>query len=181
MAVVSNHTEGGVRKRADLLKIPFIHFPKPRDAEGYQRIVRDTNANYVALSGWLNLVSGLDPRTTINIHPGPLPEFGGPGLYGHHVHEAVLAAFRRGELTHSAVSMHFVTSEYDQGPVFFKRYVPISAEDTPETLAARVNKCEHTWQPVVTNWVVCGYISWDGQDLASLKCPANYSIEGFDT
>lgn len=180
VAVVSHHENGGIRKRADLLGVPFIHFPKPWDAETYIRLVRENGADFSALSGWLKLVYGLDPRTTINIHPGPLPEFGGPGLYGNHVHEAVMAAFRRGKITHSAVSMHFVTSEYDQGPVFFKRHIRILDDDTPNSLAQRVNKGEHHWQPIITNLIVQGAIKWDGQNPNSLRYPSNYSIEQFE-
>src|SRR5882724_6426439 len=120
VAVVSNHAQGGVKKRADTLGIPFVLFEGPWTAEAYQKIVREHGADWVCLSGWLKKTAGLDPRRTVNIHPGPLPEFGGPGLYGHHVHEAVMAAFQAGKITHSGVSMHFVTDEYDRGPVFFR-------------------------------------------------------------
>lgn len=180
VAVASNHMNGGVRRHADKLRVPFIHFSKPWDAKTYSRIVNENGADFVALSGWLKLVCGLDPRTTINIHPGPLPEFGGPGLYGHYVHEAVMAAFRRGEITHSAVSMHFVTSEYDKGPIFFKRYVRILDDDTPDSLAERVNACEHRWQPVITNLVLQETIRWNGREPSSLEYPKVYSIEQFE-
>lgn len=120
VGVVSNHANGGVRSRADKPDVPFLHFAKPWTGEAYQKFASESGADFFALSGWLKLVAGLDPitrfnsQTVFNIHPGPLPNFGGPGLYGHHVHEAVMAAFRRGEITHSAVSMHFVTGEYDR-------------------------------------------------------------------
>ena len=162
VAVVSNHPDGGVKKRADRLGIAFVHFPAPYTAERYQAFVSACGADFVALSGWLKIVRGLNPRTTMNIHPGPLPRFGGPGMYGHHVHEAVLAAYHKGEITHSAVTMHFVTEEYDRGPVFFRMPVPIEPGDTAETLAARVNRTEHEWQPVVTSKVIRGEIAWDG-------------------
>jgi phosphoribosylglycinamide formyltransferase-1 len=118
IGVVSHIEHGGVRERADRLGIPFIYFPAPHTAERYQEIVKD--ADFIALSGWMRLVAGLDPRVTFNIHPGPLPEFGGKGLYGNFVHEAVLKAYREGRITSSAVSMHFVTPEFDEGPVFFR-------------------------------------------------------------
>ena len=117
------------------------------------------------LSGWLKLVAGLDPARTINIHPGPLPRFGGPNLYGHLVHEAVMEAYHRGEISHSAVTMHFVDEEYDRGPVFFALPVPIEPEDTPETLAARVNRAEHEWQPRVLNYVVQGQVRLAGREV----------------
>lgn len=70
----------------------------------------------------------------INIHPALLPSFGGQGMYGHHVHEAVL---RRGCKV-SGCTVHFVTNEYDQGPIILQRCVPVAEDDTPDTLAARV-------------------------------------------
>ena len=169
VGVVSNHEYGGVRQKADALDIPFIYFPSPWTAEGYQKIVRESGAEWIALSGWIKMVAGLDPRRTFNIHPGPLPEFGGPGLYGHKVHEAVLEAYRAGKIKNSAVSMHFVTDEYDKGPVFFEYPVPIEPDDTPDTLAARVNQAEHEWQSRITDLVVNGEISWDGKDLKKVR------------
>ena len=179
VAVVSNHENGGVRQRADKLNISFIHFPKPWDAEKYQEIIRNDKADFIALSGWLKLVKGLDPKATFNIHPGPLPSFGGAGMYGHHVHEAVIEAFKRGEVTHSAVTMHFVTDEYDRGPIFFQKFVKIEEDDNAETLAKRVNEVEHKYQPIITNMVVNGEISWDGKNPDSLTYPADYKIEQY--
>jgi folate-dependent phosphoribosylglycinamide formyltransferase PurN len=185
IGVVSNYGNGGVRKRADRLQIPFRHFPKPWVAEEYQRIARESGADFFALSGWLKLVKGLDlstkfnSRAVFNIHPGPLPKFGGPGFFGHHVHEAVMEAFRRGEISYSAVCMHFVTEpkgpeDYDRGPVFFKFAIKIKNGDTPETLGKHVNEWEHIVQPTITNLVVHGLIKWDGIDHKSLKVPLGY-------
>jgi phosphoribosylglycinamide formyltransferase-1 len=90
-------------------------------------------------------------------------------MYGHFVHEAVMQAYAKGKLTRSAVSMHFVTDpkgdkeNYDKGPVIFRYPVKINADDTPETLAKRLNAIEHAWQPYVTNMVVNGLISWSGK------------------
>jgi len=180
VAVVSNYEQGGVRQRADKLRVPFVHFPKPWKRDEYRRIAEDSGAEFFALSGWLKLVRGLDPRTTFNIHPGPLPEFGGAGMYGHHVHEAVIEAYRRGEVTHSAVCMHFVTPEYDRGPIFFRHNVKIKKDDTSDLIGSRVNKCEHRWQPEITNLVVHREITWDGYDPDSLRCPSGYEVERFD-
>lgn len=185
IGVVSNHERGGVWEKASELNIPFIHFVGKWTAAGYQHIAKEWKADFFALSGWLKLVSGLDPRTNFNsktvfnIHPGPLPEFGGPGLYGHHVHEAVMRAFREDKVTHSAVSMHFVTGEYDRGPVFFQAPVKIEANDTPETLARRVNRCEHLHQAEITNLVVNGFIRWDGISHQSV-CPTITSRRCFE-
>ncbi len=176
VAVVSNHEAGGVRKRAKRLGVPFVLFQGPFEASEYQKIIRETGAEWVALSGWLKLVVGLDPARTFNIHPGPLPRFGGKGMYGYHVHEAVVEASRRSEITHSAVTMHFVTSIYDEGPIIFSLPVEILADDTAETLGARVLEAEHEWQPKITNMIVTGEISWDSKDRQSLKVPTDYKF-----
>jgi folate-dependent phosphoribosylglycinamide formyltransferase PurN len=193
VAVVSNHENGGVRSRADKLGVKFIHFPakKPIDgetgpgfgpefgtAENYRKITE--GADLICLSGWLKLVTGLDPQKTINIHPGALPRFGGAGMYGHHVHEAVMEAYRNNyfpketplgneKVTHSAVSMHFVTEKFDEGPLFFSQSVEILPDDTADTLATRVLEAEHKWQPIVTDKVLRGEISWDGKNPESLR------------
>jgi len=163
--VVTNHSAGGVWQRAQALGIPCEYWAGPYLAGGYQNLVKHFQADYVMLSGWLKLVTGLDPARTINIHPGPLPRFGGPNLYGHQVHEAVMAAYRRGEITHSSVTMHFVDEVYDRGPVFFALPVPIEPGDTPETLAAKVNRAEHAWQPRVLNYVVHGQVRLAGHEV----------------
>jgi phosphoribosylglycinamide formyltransferase-1 len=187
IAVVSNHADGGVAYIARELGVPFIHFPGPFDAAGYAEVLRpfrepDGTQPFVALSGWLKRVVGLDARRTINIHPGPLPadpelrrRFGGVGKYGIHVHRASIEAYREGVIKMTAVSMHFVTEEYDEGPVFFGCPVLILHEDTPERLQRRVLNVEHEFQPWITSLVANGEISWDGADPASLTLPAGYS------
>ena len=174
ISVVSNHNHGGVYKHALELKIPFFYFAGPWTSGMYQYYVSLAQADFVALSGWLKLVEGLPPDKTINIHPGPLPQFGGPGMYGHHVHEAVLAAFKRGEITHTEVCMHFVTDQYDRGPVFFRYEVPILPDDTAKDIASRVNKVEHEFQWQFTNKVVTGEIRWDGKNPLSLVGAKEY-------
>jgi phosphoribosylglycinamide formyltransferase 1 len=164
-AAITNHAGGGVWQRAKVLGVHAEYWAGPYLAEGYQHFVKYFKADYVMLSGWLKLVAGLDPARTINIHPGPLPRFGGPKLYGHYVHDAVMAAYHRGEITHTAVTMHFVDPVYDRGPVFFALPIPIEPDDTPETLAAKVNRAEHAWQPRVLNYVVHGQVRLVGQEV----------------
>lgn len=157
VGVISNHEFGGVRERAKKLGVQFSHMTSFGE-EDYREIVRYFRPDFIALSGWLKLTKGLDPRKTMNIHPGPLPKFGGKGMHGHHVHAAVHAAYLCQQITHTEVCMHFVTSEYDQGPVFFRATIPILLEDTPETIAMAVNAVEHKWQASITNMVVTGSI-----------------------
>ncbi|MBI2448398.1 hypothetical protein HYV44_02455 [Candidatus Microgenomates bacterium] len=174
VAVVSSHPEGGVFQIAQEYGVPFEYFPGPYEAEGYQKLVAKYSPDLIALSGWLKLAKGLDPTKTINIHPGPLPLFGGQGMYGHFVHESVIDSYKKGLIMESAVTMHFVTDEYDKGPVIFRYPVLIREDDTAETLAARVNEKERAWQWYITKLVLTGEISWDGQNPKSLLVPQGY-------
>lgn len=106
-------------------------------------------AELICLAGYMRLLSPvfLDrfPERVINVHPGLLPAFGGPGFYGHHVHEAVLESGTR----FSGVTVHFADAEYDHGPIIAQRVVPVEEDDTAETLAARVLAVEHQLYPEV--------------------------------
>lgn len=177
LAVVSNHEHGGVRERAERLGIPFVYMPPPYDVEHYKKVVVGSGVGWVALSGWMRHVVGLDPARTFNIHPALLSfdhgRFGGPGMYGKRLHEAVKAALDAGEISESGFSMHFVTDEMDRGPVFFEHRVPLHEGMSADDIAAAVNKAEHEWQPKITNMVVHGQIWWDGKDPNSLFIPQN--------
>lgn len=174
VAVVSNHSDGGVFKIAKNNKIPFEYFDGPFEKENYQAIIKKYSAEWVSLSGWLKLFSGHPANRTINIHPGILPQLGGKGMYGHFVHEAAVKMHKEDKLGFSAVSMHFVTEKYDEGPVFFCYPVLIRQDDTAQTLANRVSKIEHAYQSWITSLVINGDISWDGKDKNSLSVPSWY-------
>jgi phosphoribosylglycinamide formyltransferase-1 len=101
----------------------------------------------IALAGYLRLVPAAVVRRyegrMLNIHPALLPAFGGKGMYGLRVHQAVIEAGCRV----SGATVHFVTEEYDRGPILIQWPVPVLAGDTPETLAARVLRVEHRIYP----------------------------------
>ncbi len=180
---VSNHPAGGVFKHAQEMGIPFFYFPGPYTAENYQSYLVKTGAEFVACSGWIKYCRGLPSDRTVNIHPAPLYRFGGQGMYGLHVHEVVLEAFRRGEITCTEVCMHFVIEDpsdkekgFDKGPVFFRVEVEIQGDDIPKSLQARVNKVEHAYQSIITNKVVTGQIRWDGKNPLSLVGAEEYRL-----
>ncbi|MHB1086688.1 MAG: formyltransferase family protein [Minisyncoccota bacterium] len=192
VAVVSNHEHGGVRTRAERLGIPLVYFPGPYDAQNYSSILSffaeaskdgrhtaiEKSELWVALSGWLKKVEGLNPCRTFNIHPALLSfdhgRFGGKGMYGHRMHEAVKSALDAGEISESGFSMHFTTDEYDRGPVFFEHRVALAKGKSADDIAQKVNEAEHEWQPRITNMVVHGEIAWDGMDPSSLRFPVGY-------
>ena len=119
------------------------HLVKPKDypaveaySEAMIRLLDEARVDLACLAGFLSywIVPDRYLGRAMNIHPALLPSFGGKGMYGHHVHEAVLA---RGCKV-SGCTVHFVNNEYDAGPIIVQRAVPAYASDTPDTLADRV-------------------------------------------
>jgi len=163
VGIVSNRESGGVRQIADKYQLPFYHMVEPFDGQTYAAVLDSFKPDFIVLSGWLKKTIGLPPGVTINIHPALLPKFGGSGLYGHYVHEAVIAAFERGEVTQSGVTMHFVTEVYDDGPRFFEFRVPLVKGDTAETLyEKKIKPAEHGWQWFIIRLVITHDIYWLG-------------------
>jgi phosphoribosylglycinamide formyltransferase 1 len=145
--VISSRPDAGALERARRAHVPVVVLAKPDDPSELLAALRDIQL--VVLAGYLRLVPA--PVVTqfrgrmINIHPALLPEFGGPGMYGHRVHEAVLAS----GATESGATVHFVDEEFDRGSIIEQERVPVLAGDTPETLAARVLEAEHRLLPRV--------------------------------
>jgi phosphoribosylglycinamide formyltransferase-1 len=119
------------------------HLVRPKEyptVEAYSdamvRLLDEARVDLVCLAGFLSywIIPERYAGRVINIHPALLPAFGGKGMYGHHVHEAVL---ERGCKV-SGCTVHLVSNEYDEGPIVIQRSVPVYAEDTADDLAARV-------------------------------------------
>jgi len=145
--VISNRSDAGALDRGRQAGVPTYALSDPTNPDEYLEAIGD--AQLVVLAGYLKLVpsavvSRFDWRM-INIHPALLPEFGGPGMYGLKVHQAVLAAGKK----ESGASVHYVTAEYDRGEVISRARVPVLPGDTAETLAARVLTAEHRLLPHV--------------------------------
>ena len=114
--------------------------------------IREAGADLVILAGWLHLLR-IPPdfeNRVLNIHPSLLPMFGGPGMYGRHVHEAALAS---GAIV-SGCTVHFADNSYDTGPIVLRREVPVLLGDTVESLAARVQEAECIVYPEAIRWVI---------------------------
>lgn len=145
--VVSNRADAGALERARAAGIPAVVLRDPADAAELLAALSD--ADLVVLAGYLKLIPAAAvarfPRRMINIHPALLPAFGGPGMYGHRVHAAVLAS----GATESGATVHYVDEQYDRGPIIAQRTVPVLPGDTAETLAARVLAVEHELLPQV--------------------------------
>ena len=145
--VISNRSDAGALDRGRQAGVPTYALSDSTNPDEYLEALGD--AQLVVLAGYLKLVpsavvSRFDWRM-INIHPALLPEFGGPGMYGIKVHQAVLAAGKK----ESGASVHYVTEEYDRGEVIARARVPVLPGDTAERLAARVLTAEHRLLPHV--------------------------------
>jgi formyltetrahydrofolate-dependent phosphoribosylglycinamide formyltransferase len=145
--VISNRSDAGALARAREAGVPTHVLQDPSDGDELLAALGD--AQLVVLAGYLKLV----PRAVVsrfrgrmvNIHPALLPEFGGPGMYGRRVHEAVLARGAK----ESGATVHFADEEFDRGAIIAQERVPVMPGDTPETLAARVLEAEHRLLPKV--------------------------------
>lgn len=147
--VISNRASAGGLARARERGIPVAVLANPDDAAEWVELLDRYRVELIVLAGYLRLVpGGVIHRwqgRILNVHPGPLPAFGGHGMYGLRVHAAVLAA----GLTETAATVHVVDEEYDRGPVLATVPVPVQPGDTPQLLAARVLEAEHRLLPAV--------------------------------
>ena len=146
---LSNRSTAGAMAFAREQQIPAVHLSEKQFesfddfSEAMVATLRLHGVEAIMLAGYMRkvpeaVVKGWEGNI-LNIHPALLPKFGGEGMYGIHVHTAVLAA---GE-AESGATVHFVDEEYDRGEILLQGRVPVVAGDTPETLAARVLQCEH--------------------------------------
>jgi formyltetrahydrofolate-dependent phosphoribosylglycinamide formyltransferase len=129
--------------------IPAQILADPDDATGWLTLLRHHRVDLVVLAGYIKLVPSeviaAFRGRIINIHPALLPDFGGKGMYGRRVHEAVLASGTR----ETGASVHLVDERYDEGAVLARARVPVLPTDTPDVLAERVLEVEHRLLPAV--------------------------------
>ena len=125
------------------------------------RLLDEARVDLVCLAGFLShwIVPDRYLGRVMNIHPALLPSFGGQGMYGHHVHEAVVA---RGCKV-SGCTVHFVNNVYDEGPIILQRTVPVCAEDTPDDIAERVFQEECVAYPEAIRLFAGGRLRIDGR------------------
>lgn len=153
--VVSNRPGVLALERARKYAVPSLVMERPAFAneEGFQwaleQVLVQVDAEVVCLAGYLrllgkNIIERYRGRI-LNIHPALLPKYGGAGMYGRHVHEAVLKAGEK----ESGCTVHLVDEEFDHGPILAQTRVPVLEGDTPEQLAARILEQEHRLYPEV--------------------------------
>lgn len=156
MLVISNKPEAAALERAQKLGIETAVAPKPQlnDADFMMPLLRQYDIQFIVLAGFLPLVPNflIDayPRRIINIHPALLPKYGGKGMWGHHVHEAVKAA---GE-TETGMTVHYVTPVCDSGEMIAQYKVALSPEDTADDIAEKEHLLEMQYFPQVVEKVL---------------------------
>jgi phosphoribosylglycinamide formyltransferase 1 len=151
--VASNRADSPALLRAATASIDIASFDAGDDGSALLDLLRKFRVDLVVLAGYLKrippaVVQEYSGRI-INIHPALLPAFGGEGMYGAHIHEAVIASGAE----ETGVTVHLVDNEYDRGPILAQWRVPVDKSDTPESLAARVLAVEHVVYPRVIEMV----------------------------
>ncbi|RTL57641.1 MAG: phosphoribosylglycinamide formyltransferase [Sphingobacteriales bacterium] len=147
--IVSNKPEAGVLKIASTENIPSLIIEKEKFFRGnaYVDELREKGIDFVVLAGFLwkvpsALIKAYQNKI-INIHPALLPKYGGKGMYGAHVHEAVIA----NKETESGITIHYVDELYDHGSIILQAKCEVTENDTPESLAGKIHTLEHLHYP----------------------------------
>jgi formyltetrahydrofolate-dependent phosphoribosylglycinamide formyltransferase len=166
--VASDRPEAGALNRARDARIPDAVLRSTRAPQGSELpdLLRTHRVDFIALAGYLRLLPKAliaeYPNRILNVHPALLPSFGGAGMYGERVHRAVLMS----GASVSGATVHYVDEEYDNGAIVAQWPVPVLADDSVQTLAARVLKVEHVLYPRVIDAVASGRWRFDARPRA---------------
>lgn len=154
--ILTNRADAGVLQIADRHGIESVYVSKKywSHPEIILPVLETSGITHIILAGFLSLIPDWLIQEyqgrIINIHPALLPKYGGKGMYGHHVHEAVKSA---GD-TVSGITIHEVNAHYDEGRILFQHQVQLDAADSAEEIARKVLQAEHRWFPVVIEkWI----------------------------
>ena len=158
--IISNKKSSPALKRAEDFGVDTVFF----NNESFKKsgvvlnCLRSKGINFIVLAGFLiklpkDIIDSYNKRI-VNIHPSLLPKFGGKGMYGMHVHEAVID----GQEDESGISIHYVSEEYDKGDVVFQSKIRVESGDTAEVLAKKIQQLEHRFLPVVVERIISGLL-----------------------
>lgn len=150
--LLSNRADAYALRRAERFGVPTAVFSRDEfcDRDGkVAALLREHQIDFIVLAGFLWLVPNYLTDTyagrIVNIHPALLPKFGGRGMYGDNVHRAVIDS---GE-AESGITIHLVNEKYDSGDILFQASVPVTTDDTPDSLAAKIHVLEHRHFPLI--------------------------------
>lgn len=155
--ILCNNPKAGVIERASRLDIPLQLFDREQFRNGWVlELLKEKQIDWIILAGFLWLIPSdmvrAFPNRMVNLHPALLPKFGGKGMYGHFVHEAVVAAGEK----ESGITIHFVNEHYDEGNIIFQAAFEVSPTDTPDDVARKGQRLEHEHFPKVIGQLVTG-------------------------
>jgi phosphoribosylglycinamide formyltransferase-1 len=156
--VLSNNPQAYVLERSQKLNIPSLVFSRKDfyETNYILDILLARNITHIILAGFLWLIPENILKTfqgkIINIHPALLPGYGGKGMYGTRVHQAVINS----GATSSGITIHYVNETYDEGQIIFQSRCPVVPEDTPETLAGKIHQLEYRYYPEIIEQIVLG-------------------------
>lgn len=154
--LLCNNSEAQVLKRAQKFNVPATVISKSQfgDEQFMLNLLNSMQVTHLVLAGFLWLIPAYliqaYPERIVNIHPSLLPRFGGKGMYGMKVHEAVKQAGDK----ETGITIHLVNENYDDGRVLFQATCPIANSDSPEEIAGKVHQLEHSAYPkVIETWI----------------------------
>jgi len=154
--ILSNRPEAQVHQRAHRLGVPSMTLSRETLTDGLalSKILQNERIDFIVLAGYLvkippELIAAF-PNRIMNIHPALLPKYGGKGMYGNHVHQAVVDA----KEAETGVSIHLVNENYDEGSIVFQAKCPVFPEDSADQVAARIHELEYRHYPeVIGKWL----------------------------
>lgn len=156
VAIFCNNEKAGVIERANRLQIPLVLFNRNdfNNTDIVEQLIISYQTDLIVLAGFLwkipERLIQLFPNKIINIHPSLLPKFGGKGMYGHFVHEAVINA----KESKSGITIHYVNEYYDEGDYIFQAECEMKSTDTPETLAQKIHLLEFAHFPQIIKKII---------------------------
>ncbi len=154
--IVCNKPGAGVLKIAAENNIPTLLIDKEKffRGDGHVQELKERGIDFIVLAGFLwkipSVLIKAFPKKIINIHPALLPQYGGKGMYGQFVHEAII----KNKEKESGITIHYVDELYDHGDIIFQAHCPVLNNDTAETLASRIHQLEHQFFPKVIEQVI---------------------------
>ena len=157
-AVFTNRADAPVSEKAGKYGVPAVVFSRKElyEENRVQSLLSDVKADMVVLAGFLWLIPKeiirQFPGAVINIHPALLPKYGGKGMYGKKVHQAVIESGDK----ESGITIHYVNERYDEGDIIHQEKCEVEPQDTPETLAEKVHKLEYEAYPEVIESLMMG-------------------------
>jgi phosphoribosylglycinamide formyltransferase 1 len=160
--IISNRAVAQVHQRAKRLGIPSVTFSRETLTDGLAlvQILKNERVDFIVLAGYLlkipaELIAAF-PNRMVNIHPALLPKFGGKGMYGDHVHQAVVDAKEQ----ESGITIHLVNENYDEGCIVFQAKCPVFPGDSAADVAAKVHELEHRYYPEIIGQLLQKEFNW---------------------